>query len=89
MPAICTEQLAEVFVEVSDTLVEEFDLIDFLSSITSHVARVSGTAAVGLLLADHRGQLQFMAASEESARLLELFALQNDEGPLPGLLCHR
>ncbi len=81
MPAISTERLAEVFVEVSDILVEEFDLIDFLSSITTHVAQVSGTAAVGLLLADHRGHLQFMAASEESARLLELFALQNDQGP--------
>lgn len=81
MPAISTEQLAEVFVEVADTLVDEFDLIEFLSAMTSHVAEVSGTAAVGLLLADHHQHLQFMAASQESARLLELFGLQNDEGP--------
>lgn len=81
MPTITAERLAEVFVEVADALVQEFDLIDFLGSVTGHVADVSGTAAVGLLLADHRNDLQFMAASEESARLLELFAVQNDEGP--------
>lgn len=81
MSTISSERLAEAFVHVADTLVDEFDLIDFLASLTAHVAEVSGTAAVGLLLADHRGHLQFMAASEESARLLELFALQNDEGP--------
>ncbi len=81
MSTISIEQLAGVFVEVADTLVDEFDLIDFLASLTTHVADVSGTAAVGLLLADHRDNLQFMAASEESARLLELFVVQNDEGP--------
>ncbi|MDQ3222274.1 MAG: GAF and ANTAR domain-containing protein [Gemmatimonadota bacterium] len=80
MKAISAERLADVFVEVADTLVEEFDLIEFLGSVTRHVADVSGTAAVGLLLADHRGNLQFMAASDESARMLELFVVQNDEG---------
>ncbi|MCE0487235.1 GAF and ANTAR domain-containing protein [Ornithinimicrobium sediminis] len=81
MGTISPGPLAEAFVEVADTLVDDFDLIDFLGSVTGHVARLSGTAAVGLLLADHRGHLQFMAASEESARLLELFAIQNDQGP--------
>ena len=81
MRTISPERLAEAFVEVADTLVDDFDLIDFLGLVTGHVAELSGTAAVGLLLADHRGHLQFMAASEESARLLELFAIQNDEGP--------
>ncbi len=81
MRTISPGPLAEAFVEVADTLVEDFDLIDFLEVVTGHVAQLSGTAAVGLLLADHRGNLQFMAASQESARLLELFQLQNDEGP--------
>lgn len=81
MRTISAGPLADAFVEVADTLVEDFDLIDFLTSVTGRVAQLSGTAAVGLLLADHRGDLQFMAASEESARLLELFVIQSDEGP--------
>jgi len=74
-------RMAGIFVEVADTLVDEFDLIDFLNTLTSHASEVSDTAAVGLLLADQSGRLEVMAASRESARLLELFVLQNDEGP--------
>lgn len=81
MSSIPVDRLAKVFVEVADTLVDDFDLIDFLSTVTAHVADVSRGAAAGLLLADAHGQLQFMAASDESARLLELFQVQTDEGP--------
>jgi GAF domain-containing protein len=78
---LSAHQLARVFVEVSDTLVDEFDLVDFLHMLTLRTAEVAGASVVGLVLADRRGTLQFMAASREDARLLELFQLQNDEGP--------
>ena len=76
-------RLTEVFVQMADTLVADFDLIDFLHSLTDHAAAVSGAQAVGLVLADHRGTLQFMAASNESGAALELLQIQNAEGP-----CH-
>jgi GAF domain-containing protein len=76
-------RLGEVFVEMADTLVADFDLIDFLHTLTDHAASVSGAQAVGLVLADHRGSLQFMAASNESGAALELLQIQNSEGP-----CH-
>ncbi len=78
---ISTGQLSDVFVEVADTLVDDFDVIDFLHKLTEHAAAVSGADAVGLLLADQRGNLQFAAASHPNAELLELFQLQNSEGP--------
>lgn len=78
---ISTERLSDVFVEVADTLVADFDLVDFLHNLTDHAASVSGADAVGLLLADQNGNLRYMAASSERAKLLELFQLQNDEGP--------
>ena len=81
MTTVSAQRLAKVFVEVADTLVDEFDLIEFLHMLADRVAALVDASAVGLLLADQRGHLQFMAASQESVRLLELFQVQNDEGP--------
>lgn len=78
---IAVDRLAEVFVEVADTLVDDFDVIEFLETLTRHTAEVSDTASAGLLLADPHGLLQYMAASQESVKLLELFQLQYQEGP--------
>src|SRR5450755_29492 len=81
MPTVSRERLAEVFVEMADTLVDDFDLIEFLHTVTVRTAELVDVAAVGLLLADHHGQLQVMAASDERTKLLELFQVQNHEGP--------
>ena len=84
---VSNERLAAVFVEMADTLVDEFDLIDFLHNLADHAVSVSGAASAGLLLADQNGALHFMAASSESAMHLELFQLQHSEGPC--LDCYR
>jgi GAF domain-containing protein len=81
MTTVSAERLAKIFVEVSDTLVDEFDLIDFLHMLTARTADLVNATAAGLLLADQRGRLQFMAASDENTALLELFQVQNHEGP--------
>jgi GAF domain-containing protein len=81
MGSVSRERLAEVFVEMADTLVDDFDLVEFLQMVTARTAELMEVAAVGLLLADHHGELQFMAASDEATRLLELFQLQIHEGP--------
>lgn len=81
MTTVSAERLATIFVEVADTLVDEFDLIEFLHMLTDRTADLVGAAAVGLLLADQNGRLEFMAGSDENVKLLELFQLQNHEGP--------
>src|SRR5580700_3977368 len=73
--------LSETFVELTDTLVVGFDVIDFLHVLTNRSVQLLDVSAAGLLLADPRGELRVVAASSEAARLLELFQLQNDEGP--------
>jgi GAF domain-containing protein len=81
MATVSKERLAEVFVEMADTLVDDFDLIDFLHTVTTRTAELIDVPAVGLLLADVHGALQFMAASTEATKLLELFQIQHHEGP--------
>jgi len=81
MTTVSAQRLAAIFVEVADTLVDEFDLIDFLHMLTDRAASLVDAAAVGIVLADLGGRLEFMAASNENVKLLELFQLQNHEGP--------
>jgi len=74
-------QLADVFVEMADTLVDDFDVIDFLHVLTERCVQLLGVSAAGLLLTDQQDRLQVVAASSERTRLLELFQLQTDQGP--------
>ncbi|QIY99509.1 ANTAR domain-containing protein [Streptomyces sp. S1D4-11] len=73
--------LAKSFVELADNLVADFDLIDFLRLLTDRCVGMLDASAAGVLLADPDDKLRVMAASDEQVRLLELFQLQNDEGP--------
>ena len=75
------ELLADTFVELADTMVADFDVIDFLHLLTQRSVQLLDAAAAGVLLADPRGELRLIAASTEAARVLELFQLQNEQGP--------
>jgi GAF domain-containing protein len=76
-----TELLSDTFVDLADTMVADFDVIDFLHLLTDRSVRLLGAAAAGVVLADPRGELRVAAASTEEVGLLELFQLQNDQGP--------
>jgi GAF domain-containing protein len=73
--------LSQTFVQLADTLVDEFDIIDLLTVLADRCVEILDAGAAGILLADHHGVLHVVAASSEQARLLELFQLQNQEGP--------
>lgn len=75
------QHLAGVFVELADTLVADFDVIDFLHTLTERSVELLQADAAGLILVDLHGQLQVLASTTDQARVLELFELQNSEGP--------
>jgi GAF domain-containing protein len=75
------ELIADTFVELADTLVAEFDAIDFLHIVVERTVALLHADAGGIMLADERGVLKVLAASSHEVRLVELFELQHDEGP--------
>jgi len=76
------EQLvARTFVELADTLVAEFDVVDVLHTLADRTVELLGVDAAGIILTDQRGRMQVVASTSHEIRVVELFALQNDEGP--------
>jgi GAF domain-containing protein len=81
------ETLARTFVELADTLVADFDVVELLTLLADRCVEVLGVDAAGLMLAAPDGDLRVIASSSEAMRVLELFELQSEEGPC--LDCYR
>jgi transcriptional regulator with GAF, ATPase, and Fis domain len=73
--------LARTMVELADTLVDEFDVVELLTLVADRCVEVLGVSAAGLMLVAPEGDLRVMASSSDAMRLLELFELQAQEGP--------
>jgi GAF domain-containing protein len=73
--------LARTLVELADTLVADFDVVELLTRLADGCVEVLDVGAAGLMLAGPDGELRVMASSSEAMRMLELFELQAKEGP--------
>jgi GAF domain-containing protein len=73
--------IVDAFVYLSDTLVADYDVIEFLHFLTERCVEFSTVDEAGVMLAAPSGRLQAVASSSERSRLLELFELQNQDGP--------
>ena len=79
--------LARTLVELADTLVADFDVVELLTLLAGRCVDVLGVGAAGLMLVAPDGDLRVVASSSEAMRVLELFELQAKEGPC--LDCYR
>lgn len=75
------QRVVETLVELADTLVAEYDVIDFMQTLAERSVELVGVSAAGIMLADSQGRLRHAACSSEQMRLVELFELQLEEGP--------
>src|SRR5688572_10349922 len=75
------QSIVRTFVELTDTLVDEFDVVELLTVLAARCVDVLDVAAAGLMLVNTDSELQVIASSSETMRLLELFELQAHEGP--------
>ncbi len=75
--------LVRTFVELADTLVDDFDVVELLTILADRCVEVLDVAAAGLMVASVDGVLRVVASSSDAMRVLELFELQSEDGPCP------
>ncbi|HTL84787.1 MAG TPA: GAF and ANTAR domain-containing protein [Acidimicrobiia bacterium] len=75
------DRLVETLVTLADTLVDQYDIIDFLQTLAERCVDLVDVSAAGIMLADPQRELRHAACSNEQMRLVELFELQVEEGP--------
>ena len=73
--------LTRTFVEAADTLVRDFDVVDFLTTLATRCTDLFDATEAGIMLADRSGGLRLLASSSQAMRHLEVFELQHSEGP--------
>lgn len=79
--------LVKTLVELADTLVADFDVVELLTLVADRCVELLDVSAAGLMVVAPEGDLRVMASSSDAMRLLELFELQAEEGPC--LDCYR
>ena len=73
--------LIQTFVEIADTLVDDFDVVDLLTVLADRCVEVLDVDAAGLMIASADGELRVLGSSSNAMRLLELFEVQAQQGP--------
>jgi GAF domain-containing protein len=73
--------VVRALVEMAETLVDDYDVVDLLTGLADRCVSLLGVSAAGVMLASPAGGLGLVASSSEAMRLLELFELQAQEGP--------
>jgi len=74
-------RLVATLVELADNLVDNFDVIDVLTLLSDRAVLSVDMDAAGVMLSTPGGELQYLASSSDSMRILELFQIQANEGP--------
>jgi GAF domain-containing protein len=75
------QRVIATFVELSDSLVADFDVDDTLQLLAERCVEVLAVDAAGVMLAMQPGQLHAVAATSRDMRQLEIFEVAAAEGP--------
>lgn len=74
-------QFLQTFATLADTLVAGYDVVDLLQMLVDSCRDLLGATAAGILLADEGGELEVVASTSESSRLVEMMQLGAEAGP--------
>jgi GAF domain-containing protein len=75
------ELLVRTFVDIAETLVTDFDGMEFLDTLAQRFVQLFDAAAAGFMLHDPQRGLRVVAATDERMLTIQLLELQATEGP--------
>jgi transcriptional regulator with GAF, ATPase, and Fis domain len=75
------QELLAAFIEFADTIVDEYDVVEFLHRLAERCVKLLNASEAGIMLANRDSSLHYVASSSERMRLIELFEIQHEEGP--------
>jgi hypothetical protein len=73
--------LLGTFVELADTLVADFDVVEVLWRLVRRCVELFDIAEAGLMLSEPGGTPRVMASSNERSHILEILQLLSEQGP--------
>lgn len=74
-------ELVDTFVGLADTLVADYDVVEFMHTLVERTAKILHAVDAGILLPDSSGNLEVVASTSERSQLIGLLQLRADEGP--------
>jgi GAF domain-containing protein len=74
-------ELARTLVDLADTLVDDFDVVELLTLLATRCVALLDVDAAGIMLVGPDGSLRVVASSSDAIHVLELHELQAAEGP--------
>src|SRR4051812_1297801 len=74
-------ELATAFVGLADTYASDFDPLRLFDRLVHTCRSLLGVDAAAVMIADVRGTLKTMAATEDEAAFMELMQMQTGRGP--------
>jgi GAF domain-containing protein len=74
-------RVAQSFVALADTLVDDFDVVELLDRVVADCVSLLDLSAAGILLLNQNRILEVVASSDEASRMMEVFQLESHSGP--------
>ena len=75
------QEITQAFVQLADTLVDDYDVVDLMHVLAERSVGLLEADDAGILLQDGRGNLVAVASTSHEAEMVELFVVQNVDGP--------
>jgi transcriptional regulator with GAF, ATPase, and Fis domain len=75
------QRLVDTFVTLTDTLVDDYDVVELLQTLVDGVVDLFDAAAAGILLAKQSQELEVIVSTSERSNVIGLLQLDAGEGP--------